>query len=176
MNLSEPEFSRVTTANSFELFTLDLGNAIQNGPDGIALVNRTTHEVIHFLSYEGVFAGTEGIALGVTSTNIAVTFLTGGDTDGDGQSDAMESIFGTNPADASSRFVVALAYQTPSPGMLRLSFPTVAGRSYMVESCTDFTDWAEEETYPGTGGPRLADFPIVSQDPRRFYRVRVALQ
>ena len=45
-------------------------NGIQNGaPDGIALVN-ASGAVVEFLSYEGVFAGTNGPALGLTSTDI----------------------------------------------------------------------------------------------------------
>jgi endonuclease/exonuclease/phosphatase family metal-dependent hydrolase len=238
LNLAGSEFARTTTANAFDIFTADLGGTIQNGPDGIALVNRTTNQVIHFLSYEGTFAGTAGSALGITSTNIgvsqttseplgsnalgltgsggirtnfnwtkitgpyskgavnsgqtlvnpalpsqgiaidnlAVTFLTGSDTDGDGSSDSDEIVFGTNPADAGSRFVVSFAYQTPAPGMLRLSFPTQTGRSYVVESCTDFSDWQDVATYLGSGAPQVADFPVSPGDPQRFYRVRVTLQ
>ena len=45
-------------------------NGIQNGaPDGIALVN-ASGAVVEFLSYEGVFAATNGPALGLTSTDI----------------------------------------------------------------------------------------------------------
>ncbi|MGL5016843.1 MAG: thrombospondin type 3 repeat-containing protein, partial [Luteolibacter sp.] len=113
---------------------------------------------------------------GIAIDNLAVTFLTGGDTDGDGLTDADEVVFGTNPADAVSRFVVTFAYQTPAPGTLRLSFPTTAGRNYAVESCTDFTDWRDEASYPGTGAPQVADFPVSPTDPKRFYRVRVTLQ
>ncbi len=44
---------------------------LQNGsPDGLALVNGTT--VVEFLSYEGVFAATNGPAAGLTSTDIGV--------------------------------------------------------------------------------------------------------
>ncbi|MGD2183816.1 lamin tail domain-containing protein [Lusitaniella coriacea] len=46
-------------------------NGIQNGaPDGIALVNNGT--VVQFLSYEGSFIATNGVASGLTSTNIGV--------------------------------------------------------------------------------------------------------
>ena len=45
---------------------------LQNGsPDGIALVNGNT--LVEFISYEGVFAATNGPAAGVTSTDIGVT-------------------------------------------------------------------------------------------------------
>jgi len=58
-------------------------NGIQNGgttatgtdsPDGIALVD-ASGAVVEFLSYEGVFAATNGPALGLTSTDIAVREL-----------------------------------------------------------------------------------------------------
>ncbi|HEY6125774.1 MAG TPA: Ig-like domain-containing protein, partial [Steroidobacteraceae bacterium] len=47
-------------------------NGIQNGsPDGVALVDNSG-TLIEFLSYEGVFAGTNGPANGITSTDIGV--------------------------------------------------------------------------------------------------------
>ena len=56
---------------------------LQNGsPDGIALVN-ASGTVIQFLSYEGVFAATNGPAMGMTSVDIGVseTGITGAATD-----------------------------------------------------------------------------------------------
>jgi len=44
---------------------------IQNGPDGLALINGIT--VIQFLSYEGSFVATAGTANGMTSTNLPVS-------------------------------------------------------------------------------------------------------
>lgn len=240
INLEGPDFIRTTTSNNFNLFVTNFsGSTVQNGPDGIAIVNKLTRQTLQFISYEGSsFAATDGITAGLTSTNIgvvqtgsepvgssalgligsggvrtnfswskiaglyskgsantgqslvnptmppqgiaidnlAVTFLTGGDTDGDGFSDADEVVFGTNPADAASRFVVNFAYQTPAPGMLRVSFPTQTGRSYVIESCTDFTDWDDVATYSGSGSPQVADFPVSPADPQRFYRVRVTFQ
>ncbi len=46
-------------------------NALQNGPDGLALVNAQSR-VVQFLSYEGTFRALDGPAQGLTSTNIAV--------------------------------------------------------------------------------------------------------
>lgn len=49
-------------------------NGIQNGsPDGIALVNTSTNTLVQFLCYEGTFAATNGIANGVTCTDIGVS-------------------------------------------------------------------------------------------------------
>ncbi len=46
---------------------------VQNGgPDGIALYNTCTSTLVQFLSYEGSFTATNGVANGVTSTNIGV--------------------------------------------------------------------------------------------------------
>lgn len=43
-----------------------IASGLQNGPDGLALVNNL-HEVIQFLSYEGSFMATEGAAAGMLS-------------------------------------------------------------------------------------------------------------
>ena len=42
---------------------------IQNGPDGIALIDPQDN-VVEFLSYEGRFTASDGLANGVTSTDI----------------------------------------------------------------------------------------------------------
>src|SRR4029450_4285162 len=45
-------------------------NGIQNGsPDGMALVN-AAGQLIEFLSYEGTFTATNGVAAGIASTEI----------------------------------------------------------------------------------------------------------
>jgi hypothetical protein len=50
------------------------------------------------------------------------------------------------------------------------------GREYVVESCTDFSDWKDETTFSGTDMPQVTDFPVSPHEPKRFYRVRVTLQ
>jgi endonuclease I/chitodextrinase len=48
-------------------------SGLQNGaPDGIALVN-SSNEVVQFLSYEGTLMATDGVASGLTSTDIGVS-------------------------------------------------------------------------------------------------------
>ncbi len=52
--------------------------SIQNGaPDGICLYNSCTSTVIQFLSYEGSFTATAGVANGLTSTDIGVNETSG---------------------------------------------------------------------------------------------------
>ncbi len=109
---------------------------------------------------------------GIAIDNLAVTFPSGYDADGDGSTDVDELVFGTDPQDASSRFVVSLA--TPSPGIVRLGFPTVAGRSYIVQSSIDLSIWTDGAAYAGTGSQRTVDQPVSPTDGKYFYRIRVS--
>lgn len=60
------------TCGSRGVVVLDYpSNGIQNGPDGLALVD-ASNTVIEFLSYEGTFVATDGPAAGSTSVNMGV--------------------------------------------------------------------------------------------------------
>jgi len=62
-----------TTASGHRLFHKMI-SGIQNGaPDGFAIVNTATSQVLHFISYEGSFTATGGPAAGMTSTDIGVS-------------------------------------------------------------------------------------------------------
>ena len=239
INLGSSEFTRTTTANGFNLFVVGSGVTIQNGPDGIAIVNRVSRQVIQFISYEGSFAAADGIAsttvppsvstnIGVSQNgseavgtsalglvgnggvyadftwakiagphskgavnmgqnlvnhvpapqgmaidNLAVTVFSSDDSDDDGSPDADERVFGTDPLDPASRFV--LSFTLPSASAVRLVFPTLVGRSYEVESSINLSHWNVRGTYAGSGLPTVADFPVNPSDPARFYRVRVTV-
>ncbi len=108
---------------------------------------------------------------GIAIDNLAVTFVSGVDSDGDGFTDAAELVFGTNPQDANSHFIVTTTY--PSAGTIRLSFPTLANRGYTVESSANLTNWAPVAAYQGTGATVQSDIAVSPLDPERFYRVRV---
>jgi len=68
-------FTEGVTVGGFTLFTLTYpANGLQNGgPDGVALVYQGVVISGQFLSYEGVFAATDGPVFGITSTNIGVS-------------------------------------------------------------------------------------------------------
>ena len=117
-------------------------------------------------------------AQGISVDDISVTFIapdTDIDTDGDGYSDLVETdLLLTDPNDASSRFVTT--FGKPSASGVRLQFPTLAGRQYLVQSSTTLTSWDEGTPYSGNGAVRAIDFPIVPGEPKRFYRVVLSLE
>ena len=62
-------FVQGETTNGYTFFTLDV--ALQNGaPDGLALAQGAS--VLQFLSYEGTFSASNGVAAGLTSTDVGV--------------------------------------------------------------------------------------------------------
>ncbi|MES2476651.1 MAG: endonuclease/exonuclease/phosphatase family protein [Verrucomicrobiota bacterium] len=234
LNFDSANFTRTTTAGNFDHFVAELGSSLQNGPDGIAIVNLPKREVIEFISYEGSFTAIDSIAAGMTSTsigvvengsdpvgqsslgrigsgglpgdfswakrvgtpargmanvgqtlicsvappqgiaidNLAVTFLS--DSDGDGATDADEWVFGTDPEDAGSWF--AVTFEQMDPLSLRLTFPTVLGRNYAVESSIDLLEWSTHPAFSGDGNIATREFPITPEEPERFYRIRATLE
>jgi hypothetical protein len=230
-----------TTASGHRLFHKSI-SGIQNGdPDGFAVVNTATSQVLHFISYEGSFTATGGLAQGMTSTsigvsqngsepvgtaalglagsgagaadltwtkfnniphspgqpnqgqaladsfapsqglgfdNLAVTFLTDNDLDGlpdiadpdddnDGQSDADETGFGSDPLDPASRFAPIIARTEAG---LELSFPGAQGIAYTIECSETLGDWQDLTTVTGAG--RVIVVPLPTEQPAMFFRVK----
>jgi hypothetical protein len=93
------------------------------------------------------------------------------DSDGDGQPDSYELMFGTNPNSASSKFA-ATSYN--SSGTHGISFPSVSGRSYRVEYKNEITDstWQTLQTITATSSATSVTDPTVPSPVRRFYRVQ----
>ncbi len=109
-------------------------------------------------------------AQGLAIDDVKVTALAvdpPADSDGDGQSDADEAVFGTDPTDPGSRFAPLLVREN---GMLQLAVPTLAGRDYVVETSADLEVWSGIPPIVGDGGVRLV--PLEGAPPR-FFRVRV---
>ncbi len=99
------------------------------------------------------------------------------DTDGDGFTDAEESLTGTDPRDAAS--ALRLSATRTAGSAIALAFPTVPGRTYAVECCTDLAGgiWSTLlDEIPGTGEPlEILDADAPTRGPQCFYRVRVTL-
>jgi endonuclease/exonuclease/phosphatase family metal-dependent hydrolase len=120
---------------------------------------------------------------GIAFDNVSVTFLTDTDQDGipdildddddnDGISDTDEILFGSNPLDASSVYRPSLVQSSPTT--ITLSFATLTGRRYVVQSSENLTTWTTLATQSGTGA--TLSLPFSNSTPHTFYRVAVSYQ
>lgn len=93
------------------------------------------------------------------------------DPDGDGQSNAVEYLAGTNPANGASRFAVTL--QTLNASQLTLGWPSVPGRSYQIETNETLAgSWSLLEAVPAAPAPATQTSRTVTKNgSNRFYRV-----
>jgi len=115
-------------------------NGIQNGaPDGVALVDNTG-TLVEFLSYEGVFAATNGPATGITSTDM-VAFQNGNGPAGEslardasGNWALATSTFGACNDDGTSPPVAEVASITITPASVTL---TVGGSTTLTATAFD---------------------------------------
>ena len=142
-----------------------------------------------FGSRTGQFATINGTAIGngkqfipaYSATNLTLNVTAAApipallDSDGDGFTDAEESIAGTNPFDAAS--TLHLDVTRNSDSNVELRFASVAGRTYAVECCTDLKRgvwFTLRDNIPGTGAPiPFIDQAAASRGPQCFYRLRV---
>lgn len=117
-------------------------------------------------------------AHGLAIDNVSVTLLQDADLDGivdsldpdddnDGQTDAYERAFGSNPLSAGSMFTPQ--FIRVSPVGMQLSFHGAAGISYTVETSENLTNWSPLSVHIGNGS--LIQIPLAENGARRFYRV-----
>ncbi len=96
-----------------------------------------------------------------------------GDNDGDGMTNAQESAAGTNPLSASSKMELTVA-AGPTPSQRVLSWPSVNGKNYLLQSSADMAVWSQEgSTQSGTGSTLSATITLPAST-RKFYRVASA--
>ena len=97
------------------------------------------------------------------------------DSDGDGFTDAEESLAGTNPLDPAS--ALRLSARRTGGTDVALEFSTVPGRTYAVECCTNLVRgvWITlRANISGDGEPfHFLDAAPATRGPQCFYRVRV---
>jgi len=104
---------------------------------------------------------------GIAFDNLSVTFLPDNDLDGipdvldpdddnDTQTDFAENLFGTDPFNAGSFYQGSISQSSPTA--VTLSFATLTGRRYTVESSANLLDWTPFSTQSGTG--TLVSIPL----------------
>jgi hypothetical protein len=107
------------------------------------------------------------------STTTAMQLLsTAGDQDGDGESNADEQAAGTNPLSAVSVFRVTSVSR--NGGNVEVSFSSVAGLTYQLETSTTLLDGSWSDTgapLEAGGASSMISAPVGGG--RSFYRVRV---
>jgi uncharacterized protein (DUF1800 family) len=110
---------------------------------------------------------------GVTPEQLADPGWMSEDLDGDGQTNAAELTAGTDPFQANS--VIAISGIKISGGSVEITFPTVPGKSYLIQQTTNLADpqsWqpAAVGATIGDGAPKTVSVPRSAQE---FYRVLV---
>jgi hypothetical protein len=104
------------------------------------------------------------------------------DADGDGTSNILEYLAGTDPTDPSSRFLITGAISGTS---YRLPIKTILGRNYKVWVSKDLANWQLQKTYIGDGTQKVFTFdettitsgPLFSatHPSRYFFRVEIVV-
>jgi uncharacterized protein (DUF1800 family) len=93
------------------------------------------------------------------------------DTDGDGMTNLQESLAGTNPFSATSRFAVTRV--EPATGGITLHWPSAAGKVYHIYASGNLKNWNPTgNDIAGTGG-ELQSTQTPNNNPK-FYRVQVS--
>ena len=93
----------------------------------------------------------------------------GPDTDGDGQPDGWEILFGTNPNDSNSHYAAVVSKNLVNQPVI--AWPSIPGQNYRVEYSPDL-DTPTWQTLATVVGTRIYTDQSVPLPERRFYRVR----
>jgi hypothetical protein len=92
----------------------------------------------------------------------------GFDGDGDGYSSEMEAWFGTSDASAASMPVPVMSR---TDGLASLTFPSVPGRNYLIDSSGDLTTWVTA-VVPATSSQTVWLEPAEPLLRQRYFRIR----
>ncbi|MEI8311532.1 MAG: hypothetical protein WCH98_12325 [Verrucomicrobiota bacterium] len=100
----------------------------------------------------------------------SINALPSADADGDGTTNLMEFLAGTDPSNAGSVFRPSLQVEGND---LALSVQTAAGRRYRVWGSPDLKTWTALDTIAGDGNP--VQFLRTTTEPRYFLKVEILL-
>jgi hypothetical protein len=115
----------------------------------------------------------DGDGLSNIRENVLGTNPNSFDTDGDGSSDGAETIAGTNPLDTSDYFRILSVGSTDTPNEIEITWASVTGKTYVVESSNDLVGtWNLHDTVTAGGSTSITTDQTSGE--RRFYRVRVS--
>ncbi|MCU0748521.1 MAG: hypothetical protein MUF13_03140 [Akkermansiaceae bacterium] len=129
------------------------------------------YEAGNFLNENYKVFAQEALPHTATTPQRAATF----DFDGDGTSNQLEWLAGTGANNPTSRFRLGLFQDE---GDLKISFPTITGRSYRLEQSATLLEnsWSDSGLPPKTGNNALQNFIVTpaTGPTRLFYRVGVS--
>ena len=94
------------------------------------------------------------------------------DLDGDGTSNRLEYLAGTNPTDFSS--VLKLEIVSASSESVHLQFDAAPGKTYVIEESSGLSTWETTQFLQSATVPHTADVVRSYPPARKFYRVRMS--
>ena len=95
------------------------------------------------------------------------------DSDGDGFTDYAEFMAGTNPTQTNSMLHLAAPVRQAN-GTMRLEWPSVAGRAYLVEGSTNGVNWSELSGWiPANSSLTIFTPPPAGPSASYLFRLRV---
>ena len=103
--------------------------------------------------------------------NAAGTDILDPDSDGDGASDGGEVLAGTDPLDPDSYFQLTSVEETGTPGVVRVIWDTVPGKTYELQHSNGLQTWTPLQTVTAAGISTSYDHTTGAS--KSFYRVRV---
>jgi len=147
---------------------------VSSSPNGIAVFPKTVFTGLVTLANRSGSSWNDGIPDSWRLRNFGTIYnqlsAATADGDGDGANNLKEFQTGTNPNDAAS-----VLRMLANPGAFSVRWPSVFGRTYIVERSTTLFNgnWTTISTNAGSGGDlQISDSANVGGT--RFYRVRVA--
>jgi formylglycine-generating enzyme required for sulfatase activity len=95
------------------------------------------------------------------------------DSDGDGGTNYVEFVAGTDPTDNTDAFRLQPPVYSESPRKVGIGWMTKDSRNYLLESSADLRHWTPLLVVPGAVGQSLLEVPLPAGDQQGFFRVSI---